>query len=450
LDNTVYINFPSGFLPGVTTVKVFTRWFMTIHDVIAREILDSRGNPTVEVDVWLKEGFMGRAEVPSGASTGSHEALELRDGDEKRYGGKGVLTAVENVNQTIGPALVGQDPFSQPNIDRLMRDLDETPTKSKLGANAILGVSMAVAKAAASAAGLSLFRYLGGTRAVEIPRPMMNIVNGGAHASNNMDFQEFMIMPLYGDTFAEALRCGAEVFHALKKILSDEGQSTAVGDEGGFAPNFKSNEAALDAIIKAIEQAGYKPETDVVICLDAAASEFYDAEQQKYVFKKSDKSVHTAEELTKVYEGWISKYPIKSIEDGLFEDDWTGWAHLTEELGKKIQLVGDDLFVTNPERLSRGIKEKVANSILIKLNQIGTVTETLETIEMAHKAGYTAVVSHRSGETEDTFIADLAVAANTGQIKTGSLSRTERICKYNRLLRISEELGNCAVLKRPF
>jgi enolase len=423
---------------------------MTIHDVIAREILDSRGNPTVEVDVWLKEGFMGRAAVPSGASTGSHEALELRDGDPKRYGGKGVLQAVENVNRVIGPALIGQDPFSQPAIDRLMIDLDGTPTKSKLGANAILGVSMAVAKAAASAAGLSLFRYLGGTRAVEIPRPMMNIVNGGAHASNNMDFQEFMVMPLFGDTFAEALRCGAEVFHALKKILNDEGQSTAVGDEGGFAPNFTSNEAALDAIIKAIKAAGYKPETDVVICLDAAASEFYDAKKKKYVFKKSDKSVHSAEELTKVYAGWLAKYPIKSIEDGLAEDDWAGWAHQTKELGKKLQLVGDDLFVTNPERLARGIKEKVANSILIKLNQIGTVTETLETIELAHKAGYTAVVSHRSGETEDTFIADLAVAANTGQIKTGSLSRTERICKYNRLLRISEELGSAAALKKPF
>jgi enolase len=360
------------------------------------------------------------------------------------------LQAVENVNRVIGPALVGQDPFSQPNIDRLMIDLDGTPTKSKLGANAILGVSMAVAKASAAAAGLSLYRYLGGTGAFELPRPMMNIVNGGAHASNNMDFQEFMVMPLFGDTFAEALRCGAEVFHSLKKILGSEGQSTAVGDEGGFAPNFPSNEAALDAVVKAIKAAGYKPGEEVVICLDAAASEFYDAKKKKYVFKKSDNSAHTPAELTKIYAGWLEKYPIKSIEDGLAEDDWAGWAHLTKELGSKVQLVGDDIFVTNPERLSKGIKEKVGNSILIKVNQIGTVTETLEAIEMAHKAGYTAVVSHRSGETEDTFIADLAVACNTGQIKTGSLSRSERICKYNRLLRISEELGSAAVLKKPF
>ncbi|MDR2459826.1 MAG: phosphopyruvate hydratase [Deltaproteobacteria bacterium] len=423
---------------------------MTIQEVIAREILDSRGNPTVEVDVWLKEGFLGRAAVPSGASTGSHEALELRDGDPKRYNGLGVTMAVSNVNRIIGPALLGHDSFDQSEIDKLLIELDGTPTKSKLGANAILGTSMAVAKAAAYASTLPLFRYLGGTHATLLPRPMMNIVNGGAHASNNMDFQEFMIMPLFGETFAEALRCGAEVFHSLKKILASEGQSTAVGDEGGFAPNFASNEAALDAIIQAIEAAGYKPGTDVVICLDVAASEFYDAKKNKYVFKKSDKSEHTAQELTNVYAGWLDKYPIKSIEDGLAEDDWEGWAHLTKELGSKVQLVGDDLFVTNIERLSKGIKSGVANSILIKVNQIGTVTETMDAIEMAHKAGYTAVVSHRSGETEDTFIADLAVACNTGQIKTGSLSRSERICKYNRLLRISEELGSAATIKRPF
>ncbi|MDR2349873.1 MAG: phosphopyruvate hydratase [Deltaproteobacteria bacterium] len=423
---------------------------MTIHDVVAREILDSRGNPTVEVDVWLQEGYLGRAAVPSGASTGSHEALELRDDDPKRYGGKGVQKAVENVNRVIGPALIGQDAHSQANIDRVMIELDGTKDKSKLGANAILGVSMAVAKAGALLSGLPLYAYLGGTGAFELPRPMMNIVNGGAHASNNMDFQEFMIMPLYGDTFAEALRCGAEVFHTLKKILGKEGQSTAVGDEGGFAPNFPSNEAALDGIIKAITEAGYKPGEDVAICLDVAASEFYDEKKKKYVFKKSDKSEHSAEELTQVYASWLDKYPIKSIEDGLAEDDWEGWAHLTGKLGDRLQLVGDDIFVTNIERLSRAIKEKVGNSILIKLNQIGSVTETLEAINMAHKAAYTSVVSHRSGETEDTFIADLAVAANTGQIKTGSLSRSERICKYNRLLRISEELGGAAVLNKPF
>jgi enolase len=423
---------------------------MTISDVVAREILDSRGNPTVEVDVWLHEGFLGTAAVPSGASTGSHEALELRDEDPKRYGGKGVLKAVDNVNKIIGPALIGQDVHFQANIDRLMIELDGTPTKSKLGANAILGVSMACAKAAASSSGLPLYRYLGGAKAFELPRPMMNIVNGGAHASNNMDFQEFMIMPLYGDTFSEALRCGAEVFHSLQKILREGGHSTSVGDEGGFAPNFTSNEDALNNIIKAIEKAGYKPGIDVVICLDVAASEFFDEKEKKYVFKKSDKSAHTAEDLTKIYDSWLGKYPIKSIEDGLAEEDWTGWAHLTKELGKKVQLVGDDIFVTNLQFLSRGIKEKVANSILIKVNQIGTVTETLEAIEMAHKAGYTTVVSHRSGETEDTFIADLAVGASTGQIKTGSLSRSERICKYNRLLRISEELGAAAILKKPF
>ncbi|MDR1164338.1 MAG: phosphopyruvate hydratase [Deltaproteobacteria bacterium] len=423
---------------------------MTITDVLAREILDSRGNPTVEVEVWLRDGFCGQAAVPSGASTGSHEALELRDKDPKRYGGLGVLSAVRNVNEIIAPAVIGQDPLNQAGIDRLMLELDGTETKSKLGANAILGVSMAVAKAAAMASGLPLYRYLGGTGAREIPRPMMNIVNGGAHASNNMDLQEFMIMPLFGETFAEALRCGAEVFHALKKNLAAAGQSTAVGDEGGFAPNFPSNEAALEAVVKAVETAGYQPGKDVVICLDPASSEFYDAAEKKYVFKKSDGSSHTAEELSKIYAGWAEKFPIKSIEDGLAEDDWAGWTHITKKLGSKLQLVGDDLFVTNGKRLAKGIKSGAANSILIKVNQIGTVTETLETIELAHKAGYTTVISHRSGETEDTFIADLAVALNTGQIKTGSLSRSERVCKYNRLLRISEELGANAVFQRPF
>jgi enolase len=423
---------------------------MTISDVYAREILDSRGNPTVEVEVWLKEGYCGTAGVPSGASTGSHEALELRDNDPKRYGGKGVLNAVKNVNEKIAPALYGLDQSNQAAIDRLMIELDGTETKSKLGANAILGVSMAVAKAAADASGQPLYRYLGGTGAQELPRPMMNIVNGGAHASNNMDFQEFMIMPLFGETFAEALRCGAEIFHTLAKNLKAEGQSTAVGDEGGFAPNFTSNENALDEVVKAIGDAGYKPGKDVVICLDAAASEFYDAQKGKYVFKKSDKSEHTSAELIKIYEGWLKKYPIRSIEDGLSEDDWDGWVQLTRDLGSSLQLVGDDLFVTNIRRLAQGIKLGAANSILIKVNQIGTVTETLDAINLAHKAGYSTVISHRSGETEDTFIADLAVAVNSGQIKTGSLSRSERIAKYNRLLRIADELGTAAVLKRPF
>ncbi|MDR2199944.1 MAG: phosphopyruvate hydratase [Deltaproteobacteria bacterium] len=423
---------------------------MTISDVYAREILDSRGNPTVEVDVWLKEGYQGQAAVPSGASTGTHEALELRDGDPKRYGGKGVQKAVKNVNDVIAPALYGLDHSNQEAIDKLMIELDGTETKSKLGANAILGVSMAVAKAAAEASGQPLFRYLGGVGARELPRPMMNIVNGGAHASNNMDFQEFMIMPLFGDTFAEALRCGAEVFHTLAANLKKEGQSTAVGDEGGFAPNFKSNEHALDEVVKAIGDAGYKPGQDVVICLDCAASEFYDQGKKKYVFKKSDKSEHSASDLIKLYQSWASKYPVKSIEDGLAEDDWEGWSRLTSELGKSLQLVGDDLFVTNIKRLARGIESGAGNSILIKVNQIGTVSETLAAIDLAHKAGYTTVISHRSGETEDTFIADLAVATNAGQIKTGSLSRSERIAKYNRLLRISEELGSAAVLGKPF
>ncbi|MDR1080392.1 MAG: phosphopyruvate hydratase [Deltaproteobacteria bacterium] len=425
---------------------------MTIQDVQAREILDSRGNPTIEVDVWLKDSFLGRAAVPSGASTGSHEALELRDKDPKRYNGKGVLHAVKNVTDVIAPALVGRDALNQVSIDRLMIDLDGTPDKSKLGANAILAVSMAVSRAAAWASGLPLYRYLGGAGACELPRPMMNVVNGGAHSSSNLDLQEFMIMPLFGDTFAESLRCGAEVFHSLKGILAKDGQATTVGDEGGFAPDFKDHEAALDAIVKAIKAAGYKPGKDVVICLDAAASEFYESDSKKkqYVFKKGDKSVHSAQDLTELYKGWLGKYPIRSIEDGLAEDDWDGWKHLTDEIGSKCQLVGDDIFVTNITRLEKGIKSGVGNSILIKVNQIGTVTETLDCITRAHKAGYTTVISHRSGETEDTFIADLAVATGSGQIKTGSLCRSERICKYNRLLQIEEELASSGTIRRPF
>lgn len=421
-----------------------------IIDVNAIEILDSRGNPTVAVEVWLEDGFYGQAAVPSGASTGQHEALELRDKDPKRYGGKGVRKAVHNVNDVIAPAILGLDGLSQAAVDQAMIKLDGTPGKSKLGANAILGVSMAVARAGAEAAGLPLYRYLGGTNARQLPRPMMNIINGGSHANNSVDFQEFMVMPLFGDTFAEAIRCGTEVFHALKKLLNDAKFTTAVGDEGGFAPNLKSNEEALEYIIKAVKAAGYKPGADVVVCLDAASSEFYDDKKKKYVFAKSDKSAHTSEEMIDLYQAWAKKYPIKSVEDGLAEDDWAGWSNLTAALGDRLQLVGDDLFVTNTKRLSRGIKEKAANSILIKLNQIGSVTETLETIEMAHKAGFTTVVSHRSGETEDTFIADLAVAANCGQIKTGSASRSERIAKYNRLLAIERELEDAAVIRKPF
>lgn len=421
-----------------------------IIDVQAREILDSRGNPTVEVDVWLEDGYFGQAAVPSGASTGQHEALELRDKDPKRYNGKGVKKAVKNVNEVIAPAVLGLDAFNQAAVDRVMIELDGTESKSKLGANAILGVSMAVARAATEAAGLPLYRYLGGANACQLPRPMMNIINGGSHANNSVDFQEFMIMPLFGDSFAEALRCGTEVFHSLKKLLNEAGFSTAVGDEGGFAPNFKSNDEALDYIIKAIKTAGYKPGSEVVICLDVASSEFYDAKKKKYVFAKSDNSSHSVEEMIELYGAWMKKYPIRSIEDGLAEDDWAGWAKLNGALGDKLQLVGDDLFVTNTKRLAKGIKEKAANSILIKLNQIGTVTETLQAIEMAHKAGFTAVISHRSGETEDTFIADLAVATNSGQIKTGSASRSERIAKYNRLIRIEEELETAAVIGKPF
>ena len=413
---------------------------MRIQNIKAREVLDSRGNPTVEVDCVLENGIRGRSIVPSGASTGEHEALELRDGDKKRYLGKGVLKAVDNVNNVIAPSLAGQNATLQSHIDTLMLAMDGTKNKGKLGANAILGVSMAVARAAAQSHGLPLFRYIGGIKASVLPVPMMNIVNGGAHADNIVDFQEFMIMPVGAANFAEAIRMGAEVFHNLKKILHDSGHATAVGDEGGFAPNLKSNQEVIETILKAIEAAGYKPGEQVALALDVAASEFYD-KKGKYVFKKSDKSEKTAEEMIKLYAEWINKYPVVSIEDGLAEDDWDGWQMLTRELGRKVQLVGDDIFVTNTERLARGMGMGVANAILIKVNQIGTLTETLDAIEMAKRASYGVVISHRSGESEDTLIADLAVATNAGQIKTGSMSRTDRVAKYNQLLRINEELG---------
>jgi enolase len=414
---------------------------MRIQKIIAREVVDSRGNPTVEADCVLEDGSLGRSIVPSGASTGEHEALELRDGDRKRYLGKGVLKAVSNVNSLIAPALAGQDATHQSRIDQLMLSMDGTKNKSKLGANAMLGVSMAVARAAAASYRLPLFRYIGGISASVLPVPMMNIVNGGAHADNNVDFQEFMIMPVGAPSFPDAVRTGAEVFHNLKKILHDGGHSTAVGDEGGFAPNLKSNQEAIELIIRAIEAAGFRPGEQVALALDAACSELYDKNKRKYVFKKSDKSEKTAEEMVGLYAGWASKYPIVSIEDGLAEDDWDGWQVLTRELGRKTQLVGDDLFVTNTERLARGMGMGVGNAILIKVNQIGTLTETLDAIKMAQRANYGVVISHRSGESEDTFIADLAVATNAGQIKTGSMSRSERIAKYNQLLRIAEELS---------
>jgi enolase len=414
----------------------------TIISVHAREILDSRGNPTVEADVTLSSGATGRAAVPSGASTGEHEAVELRDGDPKRYGGKSVLEAVKNVNDVIGPRLEGMSATDQIAVDYEMLDLDGTPNKGNLGANAILSVSLAVARAAAADVGLPLYRYLGGPLAHVLPVPQMNILNGGAHASNNMDVQEFMVVPVGADNFADGLRMGVEVFHSLKKVLSGRKLSTAVGDEGGFAPMLPNNEAALEAILSAIEAAGYQPKTDVAIALDPAASEFYDKGQ--YVFKKGDGSRRSADEMIKLYGGWIEKYPIVSIEDGLAEDDWEGWADLTRALGDKVQLVGDDIFVTNPERLSQGIEKGIANSILIKVNQIGSLTETLQCIDLARANGYGTVISHRSGETEDTFIADLAVATGAGQIKTGSGSRTDRIAKYNQLLRIAEELGEVA------
>jgi enolase len=412
----------------------------TIISVHAREILDSRGNPTVEADVTLASGASGRAAVPSGASTGEHEAVELRDGDQQRFGGKGVLEAVKNVNEVIGPRLEGFTATDQIAVDYAMLELDGTPNKSHLGANAILAVSMATARAAAEDAGLPLYRYLGGPLAHVLPVPMMNILNGGAHASNTVDFQEFMVVPIGAETFAEGLRTGIEVFHALKKVLAKRGLSTAVGDEGGFAPNLPNDEGALEAIMAAIESAGFEAGKDVAIALDPAASEFY--QEGGYVFKKSGAGKKSAEEMIALYKSWIDRYPIVSIEDGLAEDDWAGWARLTEALGSRVQLVGDDLFCTNVERLARGIEEGVANAILIKVNQIGTLTETLQCIELARSNGYGAVISHRSGETEDTFIADLAVASGVGQIKTGSGSRTDRVAKYNQLLRITEALGD--------
>ena len=421
---------------------------MRIEKIHAREVLDSRGNPTVEVDCVLAGGVRGRSIVPSGASTGEHEALELRDGDKKRFLGKGVLKAVKNVNDIIAPALIGQDATLQSHIDQMMLSMDGTKNKSKLGANAILGVSMAVARAAAESHGLPLYRYIGGVKANVLPVPMMNIVNGGAHADNNVDLQEFMIMPIGAPSLPEAVRMGAEVFHNLKKILHDSGHGTGVGDEGGFAPNLKSNQEAIELILKAIEAAGYKPGDQIAIALDAASSEFYD-KSGKYIFKKSDKSVKSSDDMVKLYTEWVSKYPIVSIEDGLAEDDWDGWQALTRELGRKTQLVGDDLFVTNTERLARGMAMGVGNAILIKVNQIGSLTQTLDAINMARKASYGIVISHRSGESEDTFIADLAVATNAGQIKTGSLSRTDRVAKYNQLIRINEELGDTAVYAGP-
>jgi len=416
-----------------------------IRSIKAREIMDSRGNPTVEVDVTLEDGSFGRAAVPSGASTGEHEAVELRDGDKKRYLGKGVTKAVDNVNSKITKALIGQNALDQIAIDQTMINLDGTSNKSKLGANAILGVSLAVAKASANHVGLPLYRYIGGSFARELPVPMMNIINGGAHADNNIDFQEFMILPVSAPNFKEALRMGAEVFHNLKSVLKSKGLNTAVGDEGGFAPNLSSNSEAIEVILQAIEKAGYKPDTDIKIGLDCAASEFYDEKKKKYVLKAEKKPEKTAEELIEYYSNLVSKYPIITMEDGLDENDWTGWKKLSEKLGKKIQLVGDDLFVTNIEKLSKGIQKGIGNSILIKVNQIGSLTETLSAIEMAKKAQYTAVISHRSGETEDSTISHIAVATNAGQIKTGSLSRTDRIAKYNELLRIEEELGKTAV-----
>lgn len=417
---------------------------MEIVEVIGREILDSRGNPTVEADVHLADGSIGRGAVPSGASTGEHEAVELRDNDSKRYLGKGTLKAVESINKKIASAVVGMQAEDQSALDRKMVDLDGARNKGKLGANAILAVSMAAARAAAESQGTPLYRYLGGVSANLLPVPQMNILNGGAHADNSVDPQEFMIVPHGAPNFSEALRMGAEVFHTLKGVLKKRGYSTAVGDEGGFAPNLKSNEEALEVVLEAITKAGYKPGGEISIALDPAASEFYDSESGEYVFKKSDKSRRKPDQMVAFWCNWVAQYPIISVEDGMAEDDWEGWKALTDALGKKIQLVGDDIFVTNTERLARGIQEGIANSILIKVNQIGSLTETLEAMEMASAANYTNVISHRSGETEDTFIADLVVATRAGQIKTGSASRTDRIAKYNQLLRIEEELGEAA------
>ena len=416
-----------------------------IVSIRAREVLDSRGNPTVEADVILESGALGRAIVPSGASTGEHEAVELRDGDKSHYGGKGVLQAVANVETVIAPELEGMDASNQRLIDQSMIALDGTPNKGKLGANAILAVSMATARAVAQTLEIPLYRYLGGVNASVLPTPMLNVLNGGAHADNNVDFQEFMIMPVGAESFSEALRWSAETFHTLRSVLKKKGYNTSVGDEGGFAPSLKSNSEAIEVILEAIELAGYRPGEQISIALDPASSEFYNKETGKYVFKKSDKRELSSEEMVAFYDNWTRQYPIVSLEDGLAEDDWAGWKILTDKLGGRIQIVGDDIFVTNIKRLQRGIEEGVANSILIKLNQIGTITETLEAIDLGRRYGYTSVISHRSGETEDTFIADLAVATGVGQIKTGSVSRTDRIAKYNQLLRIEEELGGGAV-----
>jgi enolase len=415
-----------------------------IIDIRARQILDSRGNPTVEAEVYTEYGVMGRAAVPSGASTGAHEAVELRDGDKKVYLGKGVLKAVENINKDIADRLIGMDVFEQNEIDRVMLKLDDTDNKSKLGANAILAVSLACAKAAAIEAEMPLYRYIGGVSANTLPIPLMNILNGGSHADNSIDFQEFMVVPVHADSFAEALQMGTEVFHHLKAVLKKKGYSTNVGDEGGFAPNIPSNEEAIETVLKAIEEAGYKPGKDIFIAMDAATTEFYDEKTGLYTFKKSDKREMDAAGMVAYWKEWTEKYPIISIEDGMAEDDWKGWAELTKVLGDKVQLVGDDLFVTNTKRLQKGIDKVVANSILVKVNQIGSLTETIEAVNLATRNSYTNIMSHRSGETEDTTIADLAVALNSGQIKTGSASRTDRIAKYNQLLRIEEELGKNA------
>ena len=431
VDDDYKLTFQDGLVP-----------MTNIGDVHAREVLDSRGNPTVEAEVQLLSGKIGRAIVPSGASTGEHEAVELRDDDTNRYLGKGVLKAVENVNSEIADALANLDSSDQRAIDAKMIERDGTENKGRLGANAILAVSMAVARAAAAEYGLPLYRYLGGAGANTLPTPMMNILNGGAHADNNVDFQEFMVMPVGAESFSDALRWGVEVFHKLKAVLKKRGYNTAVGDEGGFAPSVKSNVEAIDVVLEAIQQAGYKPGEEIAIALDPAASEFY--QDGKYVFKKSDKSARSSEDMARFWAKWVNDYPIVSIEDGLAEDDWEGWKTLTELVGKKIQLVGDDLFVTNTERLQEGIDKGIANSILIKVNQIGTVSETLDAIDLARRNGYTSIISHRSGESEDTFIADLAVATGAGQIKTGSASRTDRIAKYNQLLRIEEELAGSA------
>ncbi|MFZ9503359.1 MAG: phosphopyruvate hydratase [Cyclobacteriaceae bacterium] len=415
-----------------------------IESIHARQILDSRGNPTVEVDVVTENGAFGRAAVPSGASTGTHEAVELRDGDKKKYMGKGVLKAVDNVNKIIAKEIVGMPVFEQTLIDKLMIEIDGTPNKGKLGANAILGTSLAIAKAAAQESGQSLYRYIGGVNANTLPVPMMNILNGGSHADNSIDFQEFMVMPVKADSFSRALQMGTEVFHHLKKVLHDKGLSTNVGDEGGFAPNIKSNQEAIEVVLMAIEKAGFKPGVDMFIAMDAAASEFYDAKTKTYHFKKSDGKKLKSAEMVDYWAGWVKKYPIISIEDGMAEDDWDGWKKLTDKVGDKVQLVGDDLFVTNVKRLQEGIDKGVGNSILIKVNQIGSLTETIAAVDLANRNSYKSIMSHRSGETEDSTIADLAVALNTGQIKTGSASRSDRMAKYNQLLRIEEELGETA------